>query len=124
TGGALAVRRGTAADAVVEAARTADARVVRAAQEYTPSGVREQDEVAAALHADGRELRMVGSPYAVAPGRVTKGDGTPYRVFTPYRAAWRDHGWRAPAGPADPRAFVAAPPTPRDVDLDQIAAHG
>jgi deoxyribodipyrimidine photo-lyase len=33
----------------------------------------------------------------VSPGRVSKGDGTPYRVFTPYYAAWREHGWRPPA---------------------------
>jgi deoxyribodipyrimidine photo-lyase len=33
----------------------------------------------------------------VSPGRVTKADGTPYKVFTPYYAAWRERGWRAPA---------------------------
>ena len=33
----------------------------------------------------------------VSPGRVTKDDGTPYKVFTPYYNAWRQHGWRAPA---------------------------
>ncbi|MEV4310871.1 deoxyribodipyrimidine photo-lyase [Actinocrispum sp. NPDC049592] len=38
-----------------------------------------------------------GSPYAVAPGRVTKPDGTPYKVFTPFSRAWADHGWRKPA---------------------------
>jgi len=121
TGGALAVRRGTAADAVLTAAREADARVVWAAQEYSPAGVAEQDAVAAALKEDDRKLRFVGSPYAVAPGRVTKGDGTPYRVFTPFRSAWRDHGWRAPAGAADHAAFTRLE---SDVDLDQHAAHG
>jgi deoxyribodipyrimidine photo-lyase len=38
-----------------------------------------------------------GSPYAVAPGRVTKPDGTPYKVFSPFRRAWQQHGWRGPA---------------------------
>ena len=38
-----------------------------------------------------------GSPYAVTPGRVTKADGTPYKVFTPFSHAWADHGWRKPA---------------------------
>jgi deoxyribodipyrimidine photo-lyase len=28
---------------------------------------------------------------------VTKGNGTPYKVFTPFYSAWREHGWRAPA---------------------------
>ncbi|MFW2513283.1 cryptochrome/photolyase family protein [Demequina sp. SO4-13] len=124
TGGALAVRRAPAAHAVLAAARQADATVVWAAQEYTPAGVREQAEVAEALEADGRELRMIGSPYAVAPGRVRKADGTPYRVFTPFRGAWREHGWRSPAGPADPEGFAHLAPDASDVDIDQIAAHG
>ena len=37
----------------------------------------------------------------VAPGRVLKGDGTPYRVYTPYHRAWAAHGWRAPAPSED-----------------------
>ena len=43
------------------------------------------------------ELVATGSPYAVAPGRVTKADGDPYRVFTPYFS-----GGSTTAG-ADPR---------------------
>lgn len=121
TGRALAVRRGDAADVVLAAAREADAATVVAAQEFSPSGVREQQAVAAALEQDGRELRFVGSPYAVAPGRVLKADGTEYRVFTPFLRAWREHGWRAPAADADPRAFRALD---SDVHLDQHAAHG
>jgi deoxyribodipyrimidine photo-lyase len=42
-------------------------------------------------------LVRTGSPYAVTPGRVIKGDGSPYSVFTPFARAWREHGWRAPA---------------------------
>lgn len=42
-------------------------------------------------------LIRTGSPYAISPGRVTKDDGTPYRVFTPFYRAWVNHGWRAPA---------------------------
>lgn len=122
-GGALAVRRGSAADAVVAAAREAQADVVWAAREHTPSGVAEQESVSRALEADGRELRLHGSPYAVAPGRVLKADGTPYRVFTPFRDAWRDHGWRAPAPAADSGALVALESHGDDVDLDQRAAH-
>ena len=47
-------------------------------------------------------LVRTGSPYAVAPGRVTKDDGTAYRVFTPFYRAWFRHGWRAPAEAPDP----------------------
>ncbi len=59
---------------------------------------------------DGRALVRTGSPYAVAPGRVLKGDGTPYRVYTPYQRAWAAHGWRAPARSED--ADVAWLPAP------------
>ncbi|MDN4484052.1 cryptochrome/photolyase family protein [Demequina lignilytica] len=121
TGGALGVRRGPADDAVLAVAREHDAPVVWAAQEFSPAGVREQEAVAAALRADGRELRFIGSPYAVAPGRVRKGDGTEFKVFTPFLRAWREHGWRSPAPDADPDGFVRVE---SDVDLDQRAAHG
>jgi deoxyribodipyrimidine photo-lyase len=33
----------------------------------------------------------------VAPGRVTNGSGSPYKVYTPFSKAWAEHGWRAPA---------------------------
>ncbi|HWG15505.1 MAG TPA: deoxyribodipyrimidine photo-lyase, partial [Streptosporangiaceae bacterium] len=38
-----------------------------------------------------------GSPYAVAPGRVTKSDGTPFKVYTAFYRVWSEHGWRKPA---------------------------
>ncbi len=33
----------------------------------------------------------------MAPGRVRKEDGKPFKVFTPFRRAWGEHGWRKPA---------------------------
>ncbi|WP_062291142.1 cryptochrome/photolyase family protein [Demequina phytophila] len=121
TGGAIGVRQGEAEDVVLAVAREHDARVVFAAREASPAGVRAQEAVAAALEADGRELRLVGTPYAVAPGRVVKGDGTEYKVFTPFSHAWREHGWPAPAERADPAGLA---PVDSDIDLDQEAAHG
>ncbi|WP_084127434.1 deoxyribodipyrimidine photo-lyase [Demequina sp. NBRC 110054] len=121
TDGALGVRRGPAPDVVLAAARETDSRIVHAAREFSPAGVREQEEVRAALEADGRELHLIGSPYAVAPGRVTKSDGTPYKVFTPFSHAWRDHGWHSPAPTADASSMRALT---SDMSLDQQAAHG
>ncbi len=120
SGGAVAVRRGNPAEVLVAAAREAGATTVWAQREYSPSAVREQEAVASALAEEGLALELIGSPYAVAPGRILKADGTEYRVYTPFSRAWRQHGWRSPAGPADPDALVALD---SDVDLDQIAAH-
>jgi deoxyribodipyrimidine photo-lyase len=57
--------------------------------------MRRDERVRAALRSV--PLVAAGSPYLVSPGRVTKDDGSPYQVFTPFLRRWRDAGWRAPA---------------------------
>jgi len=120
-GGALTVRRGTPADVLVATARESGSDTVWAQREYSPGAHREQDLVGAALANAGIELKFIGSPYAVAPGRVVKVDGTAYQVFTPFSRAWREAGWRGPAPRADPSAMHALD---SDVSLDQHAAQG
>jgi deoxyribodipyrimidine photo-lyase len=46
----------------------------------------------------------------VSPPRLTTKSGLPYKVFTPFYRAWREHGWPDPA-PSDPDRvdWVAAP---------------
>ena len=68
---------------------------VHVSGDFSPFGLRRDKAVREAL--GDVPLEESGSPYLVSPGRVTKGDGTPYKVFTPFYAAWREHGWRAPA---------------------------
>nr|WP_202628002.1 deoxyribodipyrimidine photo-lyase [Cellulomonas sp. APG4] len=94
--GALVIRRGRPEAVLPELARAVGATAVHVSAETTPYGRARDARVEAALP-DGVPLVATGSPYAVTPGRVRKGDGTPYRVFTPFSRAWRDHGWRAPA---------------------------
>jgi deoxyribodipyrimidine photo-lyase len=50
-------------------------------------------------------LVATGSPYLISPGRVTKDNGDPYKVFTPFFGRWRELGWRKPArtGPKSAR---------------------
>ncbi|HEX7353201.1 MAG TPA: deoxyribodipyrimidine photo-lyase [Mycobacteriales bacterium] len=97
TDGALRVLSGDPRTVVPAAARAAGAGRVHVSGEFTPYGRGRDEEVAGRLAAQGVEWVVSGSPYAVSPGRVVKQDGTPYRVFTPYAKAWRQHGWRAPA---------------------------
>lgn len=95
--GRLLVRRGDPAQVVASVAREVEARTVHVSADAGPYGRGRDERVAAALRSGGAELVRTGSPYAVAPGRVRKADGEPYRVFTPFKRAWLEHGWRAPA---------------------------
>ena len=94
TGGALRVLSGDPRTTVPAAARAIGAGSVHVSEEFTPYGAARDEAVRAKLDAD---WVATGSPYAVSPGRVTKGDGTPFKVFTPFSRAWREHGWRDPA---------------------------
>jgi deoxyribodipyrimidine photo-lyase len=121
--GRLVVLRGRPEDVVPRLVRDVGAGSVHVAADFGPYGRERDERVAAALAAgpDGGELVRTGSPYAVAPGRVRKGDGTPFRVYTPFYRAWRQHGWRAPAGSAGAgvRWLAGVPGTgvPPDPDL-------
>ena len=95
--GGLHVVHGRPADEVLRVARSVDATQVHATEDFTPYGKERDDAIRQALAEHDIDLVMTGSPYAVSPGRITKGDGTPYKVFTPFFRAWGDHGWRDPA---------------------------
>lgn len=68
---------------------------VHVSEDFTPFGTKRDAAVREAL--GDVPLEESGSPYLVSPGRVTKDDGTPYKVFTPFFNAWKQHGWRTPA---------------------------
>ena len=116
--GRLVVRHGDPERLVPEVAAAAGAPTVHVATDFAPYGARRDTDVAAALAGHGRHLVATGSPYAVAPGRIVKGDGTPYRVYTPFFKAWSAHGWRAPA--PDPETW----PTWRMDESGPLASDG
>ena len=122
-GGRLLLRYGDPVRRVVEAAQRAGADQVHIAADYGRYGTRRDDAVEAALAQHGIALHRTGSPYAVAPGRVRKPDGTPYRVFTPFSRAWREHGWRRPAEPPHEVEYASAggdDPYPDEPDLGRM----
>ena len=94
-GGALVVRRGDPVNAVPKLAREVGAGSVHVSADFNPYGSKRDEAVEDAL-GDVAFVRT-GSPYAVAPGRVVKDDGEPYKVYTPFYRAWVRHGWREPA---------------------------
>lgn len=91
----------TLVDDIVETAIKLRVAAVHCSRSYDPTGVAEQDSVAAKLDSAGIKLVIGPGNYAVAPGQVRKPDGTPYRVYTPFFKAWFELGWPAPiAAPA------------------------
>jgi deoxyribodipyrimidine photo-lyase len=113
-GGGLSVTRGDRVEEVVTGARAVGPTRVHAAADYGPSGRRRDQAVEEALAATGIDLVRTGSPYAVAPGRVTNASGRPYQVFTPFARGWLEHGWRDPV-PAPVHAAWLAPVDPVDL---------
>jgi deoxyribodipyrimidine photo-lyase len=118
--GRLLVVRGRPEEQIPRIAAKIDASAVHISEDFAPFGRRRDEKVRAAL--DSVPLVATGSPYLVSPGRVTKPDGTPYKVFTPFFRQWRDEGWRKPAksgadsarwiDPADVRVRATAIPEP------------
>ena len=95
-GGTLVVRGGDPARIVPDVAAEAGASVVTGTADFGPHGTARDVAVARALATDGRRLTTVDSNYAVAPGRIRRGAGTPFKVFTAYRRAWEATGWPGP----------------------------
>lgn len=93
--GRLLVTRGRPETRIPNLANAIGASTVHVSGDFTPFGVRRDAAVRAAL--GPIDLVATGSPYLVSPGRITKPDGTPYQVFTPYYRRWVEHRWRAPA---------------------------
>jgi deoxyribodipyrimidine photo-lyase len=119
TGLGLVIRHGDPVDVVPAVAEEVGAVRVFVSRDYAPYGRRRDEAVATALRSTGRSLVGVGSPYAVDPGSVRKGDGEPYAVFTPFSKVWRSVGWEAPLDPPgdDVRWFGAGPSAVPSEDL-------
>ena len=127
------VRRGDPVNVVPAVARETGAHAVHITADFGPYGAERDRRVEAELQRAERRLVRTGSPYAVTPGRVLRGDGSPYRVFTPFSRAWREAGWRAPAARPREVPWLALSGTgiPQDpalggaqlIDAGEAAAH-
>jgi len=95
-GGSLVVRMGNPEEVVAQVCRESGSERVVCAKDFAPYGMQRDTLVASKLATEGIDFQQVGSSYAVEPGVVRKGDGTPYAVFTPFSKIWIQHGWPAP----------------------------
>lgn len=113
-GGVLVVRTGNPVEVLTEVAAEAGAGSVHVAGEFTPYAVRRDRSVASALAGRGVAMTSHGTPYAVRPGAVLSGQGTPYKVFTPFSKRWRELADEAPAKDPDRLSWLALPSEPLD----------
>lgn len=98
-GGRLLLVSGDPVRVIPALAAATGAESVHVSADFGPYGARRDAAVEAALREVGGGVPLIrtGSPYAVAPGRIHTKSGGPYQVFTPFRRAWLEHGWRGPA---------------------------
>lgn len=125
----LVYRQGDPREVIPSLAREVEAHSVHISAEPAPYGRRRDEAVATALREQDITLVATGSPYAIGPGLIRNGSGDPYKVFTPFSKAWREHGWASPAHtPSELRWYRQAesdrwpePPAPAEgVELPQV----
>ena len=95
-GGALVVRHGDPATVIPQLMRETNSSEVVVSRDYGPYGRRRDSAVSDRLAKFDVELIGRGSPYALAPGTVRKGDGTPYAIFTAFYKMWQRVGHGPP----------------------------
>jgi deoxyribodipyrimidine photo-lyase len=87
-GGGLIVRHGDPRDEIPELAQEWGLQAVYANHDYEPQAIERDARVARALAENGVELRTYKDHVVFERDEVTKPDGRPFSVFTPYRNAW------------------------------------
>ncbi|NAZ80724.1 deoxyribodipyrimidine photo-lyase [Kineococcus sp. R8] len=105
--GRLVVEEGDPATVLPAVAQRTGARRVHVTADTGPYGRRRDQAVEQALAAADRELVRTGTNYAIGPGTLRTGSGSPFQVFTPFSRAWREHGWPRPAESPGSARFVA-----------------
>jgi deoxyribodipyrimidine photo-lyase len=95
--GNLVIKHGSAVEVIPQIAKKFKVNSVHYAADFSEHGIHRDGEIKKILEGVGIKFEATGSGYAVAPGRVTKDDGTYYKVYTPFYKTWLKHGWRAPA---------------------------
>jgi deoxyribodipyrimidine photo-lyase len=96
-GDRLVVRHGDPVTAVPALATEVGAGQVHVTADAGVYGRRRDAAVARALAGTGGRLVATGTPYAVGPGTLLSGAGTPFKVFSAFERAWVAHGYAQPA---------------------------
>lgn len=108
-GGQLILRRGAALDVIPDLVESIGAQAVSWNRRYGDARAVDA-RVASLLGERGVEVSTHHANLLHEPGTITTGQGTPYKVFTPY--------WRACLDSPEPRAPFPAPDRITTVDYD------
>lgn len=85
----LIVRHGAATEALPRLATELKVDRVYANHDYEPRRLARDVAVSKALAREGRELRTFKDHVIFERNEILTGSGTPFKVYTPYRNAWR-----------------------------------
>ncbi len=82
-GSRLILRKGSPERVLRQLLQESNANAIYAETDHSPYARKRDGEIQ-----DSLPLRLVGSTAILSPGSVTKPDGDPYTVFTPFSRAW------------------------------------
>jgi deoxyribodipyrimidine photo-lyase len=118
-GNRLICRTGRAVNVIAELADEAGARAVYLSRRYEPWAVAEETALSDLLSARAIDVRRFGGALLVEPEVVRTGQGTPFKVFTPfYRAVLKE---LAVASPRPAPETIPAPKTlPRSKSIEDL----
>jgi deoxyribodipyrimidine photo-lyase len=122
-GSRVVIRRGIPEHELAALAREIGAGAVHAAADVGPYARRRDAAVSSALAACGIELVLHPGLFVVDdPAEIRTGDGTPYKVFTPYHRSWERAPRREPL--PRPRSLPGLPAGVRTGRIPALKALG
>ena len=104
----LTLLRGRAVEVLPRLAATLRAPVIHANRRYEPAARQVERDVAAALAADGVELRFGSASLLSEPWEVKTQSGRPYQVFTPFWRSLQQQFREVPEAASPERTFGTA----------------
>ena len=103
-GGRLIVRSGDPVTVLQEVAAESGASVIYAEADYSPYARRRDQRVSALL-----PLQVFGGTCFRSPGTITKDDGTPYSVYSPFMRKWKALGLSDALAPLPAPDHISTP---------------
>jgi deoxyribodipyrimidine photo-lyase len=105
----LVIRHGSPLEVLRQLLAETKATTIVAEEDYTPYAHRRDSQIAAEL-----PLKLIAGQTAHRPNHVTKADGKPYTVYTPYSKAWKSllteiHPLPAPENISTPKDIFSEP---------------